>query len=236
MMLQNADSLNLESAYLFKKGKNNKFVSYDDYGKVIIADNCVKPGYHMINNIVKDLKNCYVVDVSEEVLVDYYDGMRYDQLKKLLTMRGYKIAYEFPFNNPYSRSLPVVEYQMVAYNSELNIVIIAETFSLYNEHTFNSIDCYCYGTSLFDNMRSKFISSGRSNLTVFDIATYRNSSQMQPLQFIENKASSDAEKGKFELPICCTYADSSFEAKDIDKYRSRFLSLIPEDFKAWFIM
>lgn len=234
MMLQNADSLNSESAYLFKKGKNNKFVSYDDYGKVIIADNCVKPGYYMINKIVKDLKNCYVVDVSEEVLVDYYDGMRYDQLKKLLTMRGYKIAYELPFNNPHSRNLPVVEYQMVAYNSELNIVIIAETFSLYNEHTFNSIDCYCYGTSVFDNMRSKLISRGGSNLTVFDIATYRNSSQMQPLQLIENKASSDAEKGKFELPSCCTYADSDFGSKDIDKYRSRFLSLIPEDLKVWF--
>lgn len=233
-MLQNANSLNLESAYLFKKGKNNKFVSYDDYGKVIIADNCVKPGYYMINKIVKDLKNCYVVDVSEEVLVDYYDGMRYDQLKKLLTMRDYKIAYELPFNNPHSRSLPVVEYQMVAYNSELNIVIIAETFSLYNEHTFNSIDCYCYGTSVFDNMRCRFISRGGSNLTVFDIASYRNSTDMQPLQFVESKASSDAEKGQFELCSCCTYADTSFGSKDIDKYRSRFLSLIPEDLKAWF--
>lgn len=236
MMLQNANSLNLESAYLFKKGKNNKFVSYDDYGKVIIADNCVKPGYHMINKIVKDLKNCYVVDVSEEVLVDYYDGMTYDQLNKLLTMRGYKIAYELPFNNPYSGSLPVVEYQMVAYNSKLNIIIIAETFSLYNEHTFKSIDCYCYGTSVFANMRSLFASRGDSNLTVFDIATYRNVSYIQPLQVIENKASSDAEKGKFELPSYWTYADSSFRSKDIDKYRSRFLSLIPEDLKVWFRM
>lgn len=234
MMLQNTNLLNLESAHFFKKGKNNKYVSYDDYGKVIIADNCVKPGYYMINKIVKDLKNCYVVDVSEEVLVDYYDGMSYDQLKKLLTMRGYKMAYELPFNNPHSKSLPVVEYQMVAYNSELNIVIIAETFSLYNEHTFNSIDCYCYGTSVFDNMRSLFVSSGDSNLTVFDIASYRNVSYIQPLQVIENKASSDAEKGKFKLPICRTYEDSSFGSKYIDKCRSRFLSLIPEDLKAWF--
>nr|DAE87817.1 MAG TPA: hypothetical protein [Caudoviricetes sp.] len=65
MMLENANSLNLKCAYLFKKGKNDKFISYDDYGKVIIAENCVKPGYYMINNIVKDLKKCYVVDVSK---------------------------------------------------------------------------------------------------------------------------------------------------------------------------
>ena len=234
MMTNNCVSINMDSAYLFKKGKNGRFVSYDDYGKVIIAENCIKPGYYMINRIVRDLKKCCVVEVSEEVLVDYYDGIGYDKFKNLLKMRGYEIAYELPFNNPHARSLPVVEYQMVAYNSRLNIVIIAETFSLYNEHTFNSIDCYCYGTSIFDNMRCKFISRGGGDLTVFDIASYRNSSHMQPLQYVEGKACGDAEKGQFELPSCCTYADSSF--RDIDEYRSRFLGLIPEDFKAWFRM
>lgn len=234
MMLQNANSLNLESAYLFKKGKNDKFVSYDDCGKVIIADNCVKSGYYMITDILKNLKTCYVVTVSDEVLVDYYYGMTYDQLKDLLMNRGYTIACEIPFNNPHIKSLPSTEHQMVAYNSKLNIVIIAETFSTYRDHIFNSIDCYCYGTSVFDNMRSRFISRGNSNLTVFDIATYTNSSQLQPLQYIESKASSDAEKGKFELPSCWTYADSRFGSEDIDKYTSRFLSHIPEDLKAWF--
>ena len=236
MMTNNSVSINMDSAYLFKKGKNERFISYDDYGKVIIAENCIKPGYYMINKIVRDLKKCCIVEVSEEVLVDYYEGMRYDQFKKLLKIRGYNIAYELPFNNLHSRSLPVVEYQMVAYNSRLNIVIIAETFSLHNEHTFNSIDCYCYGTSVFDNMRCKFTSWGSSNLTVFDIARYRNSSHMQPLQFVEGKASGDAEKGQFELPSCCTYADIIFGSVDADNYRSRFLGLIPEDFKAWFRM
>ena len=101
-MTNNSVSINMDSAYLFKKGKNGRFVSYDDYGKVIIAENCIKPGYYMINKIVRDLKKCCIVEVSEEVLVDYYEGMRYDQFKNLLKIRGYEIAYELPFNNPHS--------------------------------------------------------------------------------------------------------------------------------------
>lgn len=234
MLTNNSISINMDSAYLFKKGKNGRFVSYDDYGKVIIADNCVKPGYYMINKIVRDLKKCFIVEVSEEVLVDYYGGMRYDQFKNLLKMRGYEIAYELPFINPHSKSLPVVEYQMVAYNSRLNIVIIAETFSLYDECTFNTIDCYCYGTSVFDNMTCKFLSRGGSDLTVFNIATYRNYSHMHPLQFVGSKSSGHVQKGQFEIPSCFTYADSISESADFDTYTSRFLSLIPEDLKSWF--
>lgn len=234
MMLQNANSLNLESAYLFKKGKNNKFVSYDDCGKVIIADNCVKSGYYMITDILKNLKTCYVVTVSDEVLVDYYYGMTYDQLKDLLMNRGYTIACEIPFNNPYIKSLPSTEYQMVAYNSKLNIVIIAETFSTYSDHIFNSIDCYCYGTSTFDHMRSLFMSRGDSKLVVFDIASYRNETYIKPLEFVESSASEHAYKGSFDLPSCYTYGDDISVYKDIDKCRSRFLSFIPEDLKAWF--
>ena len=88
-MTNNSVSINMDSAYLFKKGKNERFVSYDDYGKVIIAENCIKPGYYMINKIVRDLKKCCKVEVSEEVLVDYYEGMRYDQFMNLLKIRGY---------------------------------------------------------------------------------------------------------------------------------------------------
>lgn len=233
MMLENANSLNLKCAYLFKKGKNGRFVSYDDYGKVIIAENCVKPGYYMINNIIKDLKKCYVVDVSKEVLVDYYEGMRYDQFKNLLKIRGYKIAYERPFNNPHSNNLPVVEYQLVAYNSRLNIVIIAETFSLYDECAFNTIDCYCYGTSVFDNMKAQFLSGGGSEECVFNIGAYHNVTQIKPLQFVESKACKDAEKGTFDLPICFTYADDDV-CEHLDEYRDRFLSLIPDELRIWF--
>lgn len=233
MMSQKSNSLNLERAYLFKKGKNGRFVSYDDYGEVIIAENCVKPGYYMINNIVKDLKKCYVVDVSQEVLVDYYNGMSYDQFKNLLKMRGYEIAYELPFNNPHSKSLPVVEYQMVAYNSRLNIVIIAETFSLYDECTFNTIDCYCYGTSVFDNMKAQFVSRGGSEECVFNIGTYHNVTRIKPLQFVESRACKDAEKGTFDLPSCFTYADDDV-CEHLDDYRDRFLSLIPDELRIWF--
>ena len=189
MMSQKSNSLNLERAYLFKKGKNGRFVSYDDYGEVIIAENCVKPGYYMINNIVKDLKKCYVVDVSQEVLVDYYNGMSYDQFKNLLKMRGYEIAYELPFNNPHSKSLPVVEYQMVAYNSRLNIVIIAETFSLYDECTFNTIDCYCYGTSVFDNMKA-IVNHAKSS--------FRN-------VILNSKAEQYAKDAGFKIRTCLPY-------------------------------
>ena len=233
MMTNNSISINMDSAYLFKKGKNGRFVSYDDYGKVIIADNCVKPGYYMINKIVKDLKNCYVVDVSEEVLVDYYDGMRYDQFKNLLKMRGYEIAYELPFNNPHSKSLPVVEYQIVAYNSRLNIVIIAETFSLYDEYTFSNIDCYCYGTSVFDNMKAQFVSRGGSEECVFNIGIYHNVTWIRPLQFVESRACKDAEKGTFDLPSYFTYADYDV-CEHLDEYRDRFLSLIPDELRIWF--
>ena len=51
-MTNNSVSINMDSAYLFKKGNNGRFVSYDDYGKVIIAENCIKPGYYMISKTV----------------------------------------------------------------------------------------------------------------------------------------------------------------------------------------
>ena len=225
-------SLNTDCPYFFKKGNKGRFISYDEYGMVMIAENCKKIGYYMIKRIVKQLKTCYIVELSEEILIDYYEGMPYDMFKGMLKLRGYKIAYELPFTYVHCDGEVTDEFQVVAYNSELNIVIKAETFTLPGDPiTFNTIYCYCFGTNCFRLTRPMCFSMGTSEYTVFDIIY---SSRPNLLKYVESYANSGAVKGTFELLSARTYADKEMSIESYDHYRTKFYNLIPDELKDWF--
>ena len=60
-------------------------------------------------------------------------------------MFGFKIGYNLEFENPYTKEdgTHPIENQIFAYNLELGMIIVAETWRLWDEDTFNSIDVYC---------------------------------------------------------------------------------------------
>lgn len=225
-------SLNTDCPYFFKEGRKGRFISYDEYGMVIIAENCKKIGYYMIKRIVKQLKTCYIVELSEEILIDYYEGMPYDTFKDMLKLRGYKIAYELPFTYIHWDGEVTDEFQVVAYNSELNIVIKAETFTFPEDHVaFNTIDCYCFGTNCFRIPKHMCFSMGTSEYTVFNITQGRGSKLLRCVEYYANE---DAVKGTFELLSASTYADKEMSIESYDHYRTKFYNLIPDELKDWF--
>lgn len=227
--------LDTSKCYLFRQGRKSKdgkdtFISYDTFGKVIIAVNCKATGYYTIDNVIKDTKNCYVVEVSE-VLYDYYYGMPYEKFKYLLVSRDYKLAYELPFLTRQSKESPITEYQLVAYNDKLNILVLAETFRLYDD-VFNTVDFYCYGSNISCiPIRTKFVKILCHDHTVFDIT--RGSNIVDPIHFVEQFSNSEAIKGSFEIPSTWTYADEDI-CDRFDEFKIRFLSLIPNELKLWF--
>ena len=84
-------------------------------------------------------------------------GCRMKSSEHLLVSRDYKLAYELPFLTRQSEESPITEYQLVAYNDKLNILVLAETFRLYDD-VFNTVDFYCYGSNISCiPIRTKFV-------------------------------------------------------------------------------
>lgn len=218
------------SIFKFKKGDKGTFISYDIFGKVIIGKNCKSPGFYKIQ-LIKELKNCYLVNVVEKVTYDYYDEMPYDEFKKLLISRGYKIAFEMPFKAEHPEDSATDEMRIVAYSNELNMIIVADTFSLFN--SFNSIKCYCYGLNAFDCTRDRLLSQGSAFCAVYDLVHPFN----KPLHYVESVAfkGCNAIKRLSDLPSGFTYADDPQNEYDFEYYREKFLSLCPMELKEWFI-
>lgn len=229
--------LSTNKAYFFKKGKDYRYISYDEFGKIMIAKNCYHEGYYRVLDALEKDK-CYIVRLSEELLFDYYDGMSYDRFKRLLMGRGYKIAYELSFEHIHHSSEVTDEFQLIAYNANLNIVIKAETFTYpeTGEKTFNAIECYCFGTNYIIRVgpRTKFLSYGSSECTVFNIAYHKNYVDPLPLHFIETYASPDAKKGTFDILSAATYVDYERAEFPYEKFKQKFYKLIPDELKAWF--
>lgn len=226
--------LDITKVYLFKKGKKGALISHDDFGKIIIGENCTAPGFYKIR-VKKELNKCYIVTAIQEVLYDYYDGMAYGEFKKLLSSRGYVIAFEMPFTTEYRENGEKVVYaekRLVAYSKRLNMVIVADTFSQWN--TFNSIECYCYGTNAFDFINHKMMSFGSDNTAVFDLT--RDVSEAEPLHKAEEFCSPDADLSRYQLkiPSGWTYGDAPESEEDFANYKKMFLALCPPELKSWF--
>ena len=226
--------LDIAKVYLFRKGKNGAFISHDDYGKIIIGKNCTTPGFYKIR-VKKELHKCYIADVIQKVLYDYYGGMTYEEFKELLSFRGYAIAFEMPFTTEYYGNGEKVVYgekRLVAYSKKLNMIIVADTFSQRN--TFDSIECYCYGTNAFDFINHKMLSFGSDDVAVFDLS--RDASEPEPLHKVEESCSPDTDLSQYQLkvPSGWTYDDAPETEEDFANYEKMFLELCPPELKAWF--
>lgn len=219
--------------YLFRMGKKLKdgkdsYVSYTKAGKVIIGTNCTKTGFY---RLVETKEREYsILAKVEPVYYDYYNGMTYKDLKKLLTIRGYNIAFEMPFKYNSSR-----EFRLVVYNRTLNLVIIADTIE--GGTKFNSIRCYSYHRSKqLDNwVHKNLLVFDSDTVTCFDI-TGSSYHFQTPLQEVE-KLCTRGDIGKIayhDMPQGFTYADSFNMNTNVNMYRDKFYSLCPSGLKEWF--
>ena len=223
--------------YFFKKGKKDRYVSYTDLGKVIIGDNCKSEGYYNLTEVTE--KETVIIAKVKKCLYDYYDEMTYENFKELVLERGYKLAFEQPFQRKYHMSGEgdkcTDKMRLVAYNKELNMIIVAD--SIYSMSTFNSVCCYCYGVNGNYLVRRRLFSHGNSNLAVFDLVHCNSYGVSRPLHIVEAYGSEDfsSKIKRCDVPSGWTYADSQGDViNNFDYFTDKFLNQCPKDLRDWF--
>lgn len=137
------ETLKVGDEVLFFEGKKNRNIAYFWDGKVILCKNKISKGYARVTS-VEDRGNFFLV-TAEHIIKDYYEDISYDEFMKLLPMFGFKIGYNLEFENPHTKEdgTHPMENQIFAYNLDLGMIIVAETWRLWGEETFNSINVYC---------------------------------------------------------------------------------------------
>lgn len=223
--------------YYFEKGKKDRYISYSDTGKVIIGSNCKSNGYYSLTEITE--KENVIISKVKKCLYDYYDGMSYKDFKELVLERGYKLAFEQPFQRKYHISGEsdkcTDEMRLVAYSKELNMIIVAD--SIYSMSMFNSVCCYCYGVNGNYLVRHRLFSHGNSNLTVFDLVHCNSYGVSRPLHIVEAYGSKDfsSKIERCDTPSGWTYADSQGDViNNFDYFTDKFLNQCPKDLRDWF--
>lgn len=220
--------------YFFKKGKKDRYVSYTDLGKVIIGDNCKSEGYYNLTEVTE--KETVIIAKVKKCLYDYYDEMTYEDFKELVLERGYKLAFEQPFQRKYHMSGEgdkcTDEMRLVVYNKDLNMIIVAD--SINSMSLFNSVCCYCYGVNGNYLVKNKLFSHGSSNLTVFDL-TYSYSYGIScPLHRVEAYCYEDtlSKIKRCDAPSGWTYTENPID--NFKYYEDRFLNQCPKELRDWF--
>ena len=183
---------------LVREGKDNKLIAYTYWGKVIIPINKIKCGYAKIVEVVKIADN-YVLAKMENVIKDYYDDIPYEEFKEALKLNGYKIGFDRPFDTKYGYG---TEHQILAYNLDNGIIIVAETF--YGSKTFNSIIAYCPNVNAL-GFRHRLMSSGSSTMTELNLCHGRNFEL--PLEHINTLIENKYWNSRDDINLW-TYADS----------------------------
>ena len=231
------NSIKLGDIYYFEKGKKDRFISHTGYGKVIIAENCSSRGFAEVTSF--DDREKVIIAKVKRCLYDYYDGISYKDFKDLLLERGYKLAFEQPFQRKYHMSGEgskcTDEMRLVAYNKELNMIIVAD--SIYSMSTFNSVCCYCYGVNGNYLVRHRLFSHGNSNLAVFDLVHCNSYGVSRPLHIVEAYGSEDfsSKIKRCDVPSGWTYADSQGDViNSFDYFTDKFLNQCPKDLRDWF--
>lgn len=220
--------------YFFKKGKKDKYVSYTDLGKVIIGDNCKSEGYYNLTEVTE--KETVVIAKVKKCLYDYYDEMNYEDFKELVLERGYKLAFEQPFQRKYHMSGEgdkcTDEMRLVVYNKDLNMIIVAD--SINSMSLFNSVCCYCYGVNGNYLVKNKLFSHGSSNLTVFDLTYSYSYGISRPLHRVEAYCYEDtlSKIKRCDAPSGWTYTENPTD--NFKYYEDRFLNQCPKELRDWF--
>lgn len=228
----------INEVYFFKKGKNNRYVSFTDYGKVIIGLTCDSEGFYKIKDISERESAILAVKV-EKCLYDYYSDIGYDNLKELLLQRGYKLAFEQPFNR-ISKNIKTNEMRLVMYNLDLHMIVVADT--IFNMEKFNSVRCYCYGVNMQRGfIRNRMAEMGYYNCIVFNL---ENSNRYDLC--LLNKVEEYCDRGfngkipKCNAPSGWVYSDTiDVNADDESEnsyefYARKFMSLCPKELQRWF--
>ena len=219
-------------AYYFRKGKKDRYVSYTDSGKVIIGSNCKSEGYYNLTEVIE--KKTVIIAKVVKCLCDYYDGISYEDFKKLVLERGYKLAFEQPFINRKGKK-STDEMRLVVYSEKLHMIIVAD--SIYSMSTFNSVCCYCYGVNGNYLVRRRLFSHGNSNLAVFDLVHCNSYGVSRPLHIVEAYGSEDfsSKIKRCDVPSGWTYADSQGDViNNFDYFTDKFLNQCPKDLRDWF--
>lgn len=220
--------------YFFKKGKKDRYVSYTDLGKVIIGDNCKSEGYYNLTEVTE--KETVIIAKVKKYLYDYYDEMTYEDFKELVLERGYKLAFEQPFQRKYHMSGEddkcTDEMRLVVYNKDLNMIIVAD--SINSMSLFNSVCCYCYGVNGNYLVKNKLFSHGSSNLTVFDLTYSYSYGISRPLHRVESYCYEDtlSKIKRCDAPSGWTYTENPTD--NFKYYEDRFLNQCPKELRDWF--
>lgn len=137
------ETLKVGDEVLFVRGKKNRNIAYFEDGKVILCKNKISKGYARITSV--EDRGKYFLVTAEHILKDYYEDISYDEFMKLLPMFGFKIGYNLEFKNKYAKEdgTHPTENQIFAYNLELGMIIVAETWRMWGENSFNAIHVYC---------------------------------------------------------------------------------------------
>lgn len=217
--------------YYFKKGKKDRYVSYTDLGKVIIGSNCNSAGYYNLTEVTE--KETVIIAKVVKCLCDYYDGISYEDFKKLVLEKGYKLAFEQPFINREGKK-STDEMRLVVYSEKLHMIIVADTIN--SMLTFNSIKCYCYGVNGLFLVGLRIFSHGNSDLAVFDLIYCRSYGLLRPLYSIEGYCCKNfsSKIKRCNVPSGWTYAEASNAKLDFDYFTDKFLSQCPQDLRDWF--
>lgn len=226
----------VDKAYYFKKGKKDRYVSYLETGKVIIGSNCTSEGFYKLTDI-NERENVVIAKVVK-CLYDYYEGMSYKDFKDLLLERGYKFAFEQPFQRKYHVSgegeKSTDEMRLVVYNSDLHMIIVADT--IYSMKAFNTIDCYCYGANGLKLSRQRLFSHGSYRCAIFDLCYSYYYNIMCPLRTVESYCCKDFpfKIERCDVPSGWTYAEANNAKLDFDYFTDKFLNQCPQDLRDWF--
>ena len=230
------NSIKLGDIYYFEKGKKDRFISHTGYGKVIIAENCSSRGFAEVTSF--DDREKVIIAKVKRCLYDYYDGMTYGDFKELVRKKGYKLAFEQPFQRKSPMSGEGDKYtdemRLVVYNKDLNMIIVAD--SINSMSSFNSVCCYCYGVNGNYLVKNKLFSHGSSNLTVFNLAYNYSHGVSRPLHSVEAYCYEDtlSKIKRCDAPSGWTYAEASNAKLDFDYFTDKFLSQCPQDLRDWF--
>lgn len=236
--------------FLFYKGNKDRFISHTELGKVIIGVNCKAPGYYKIKKF-KDKEKVILAFDIEKVVYDYYDGIGYEGLKELLLSRGYKLGFEQPFKREVPGTEEITqEMKLVMYNTDLHMIVSAET--IFGMEEFNTVYCYCYGRDM--NRRfylSRHCEMGCSNYIVVNLMHHRAGTP-KILYGVEQCCDREfSGKIPFEdCPRAWTYADRTLLANDgegvlydengnavthtFQYYGDKFFEQCPQELRDWF--
>lgn len=211
--------------YLFKEGKNGRHISRDLFGKIIIGENCSEPGFYILKEL-KELKNCYIAKIDKKVNFDYYPGMSYDEFKKFILHRGYKLAFEMPFKYE-----GLDEMRLVVYSEKYNMIVVADTIK--GKKKFNDIYCYCYGVNGLQSLRDRYFSKGSRYSTVYNIVNGGNEGALHCVEHYSFTCWKPTIRLS-DIPSGFTYADNLIDEKDYSFYKNIFLDSCPPELKMWF--